>query len=115
MDAWDDKSITLNTQYMFSKGEAKYTFPRQVFKPEATQREVCEAFEPSIKQFIKMPGRNSMVLAYGQTGTGKTHSMFGPQEDLLSNNDDEFGVFPTVVKRVLESMHSQGHKFKLYI
>ena len=56
-----------------------------------------------------------MVLAYGQTGTGKTHTIFGPQEDLLSNNDDEFGVFPTVVKQAIEAMHSSGHKFKLYI
>jgi DNA replication protein DnaC len=51
-----------------------------------------------------MPGRNAMVLAYGQTGTGKTHSMFGPQQDLLANNDDEFGIFPTVVKRTIEAM-----------
>ena len=36
MDHWDDTSITLNTQYMFSKGEARYTFPKKVFKPDAT-------------------------------------------------------------------------------
>jgi hypothetical protein len=36
LSAWTDTSITLDTQYMFSKGENTYKFPRRVFKPEAT-------------------------------------------------------------------------------
>jgi hypothetical protein len=27
LDAWTDKSVTLNTQYMFSKGNSVYNFP----------------------------------------------------------------------------------------
>lgn len=33
---WTDTSITLDTQYMFSKGKNTYDFPTKVFKPEAT-------------------------------------------------------------------------------
>lgn len=33
---WDDTTVTLDTQYMFSKGEACYKFPKKIFRPEAT-------------------------------------------------------------------------------
>jgi hypothetical protein len=36
LTAWSETSVTLNTQYMFSKGENNYKFPRKVFTPEST-------------------------------------------------------------------------------
>lgn len=38
MTGWTTNTVTLDTQYMFSKGENTYKFPRRVFEPEATQQ-----------------------------------------------------------------------------
>jgi hypothetical protein len=41
---------------------------------------------------------NCMVFAYGQTGTGKTHTMFGTPESLKSDEPHtDWGIFPRVV------------------
>ena len=105
MTNWEEKSITLNTQYMFSKGANKYEFPKKVFTPEATQVEVFEEVRPLVNEFISMPGRNVMLLAYGQTGTGKTHTIFGPKEAQLdSAQEDDWGIFPKVVQTTLNTM-----------
>lgn len=57
--------MTLDTQYMFSKGENTYKFPKKVFTPDAKQSEVFAEFEPLVNEFIDTPGRNVMFLAYG--------------------------------------------------
>ena len=50
-----------------------YTFDG-VFGPDATQAEVYEsAIEPIVLETLE--GFNCTVFAYGQTGTGKTHTM----------------------------------------
>ena len=33
---FDDKSVTIGTQYMFSKGELKYNFMKKVLVPEVS-------------------------------------------------------------------------------
>ena len=35
LDDWGTRHVTLSTEYMFSKGSSKYTFPELVFGPEA--------------------------------------------------------------------------------
>ena len=56
------------------------------------------------------------MLAYGQTGTGKTHTVFGPKEAQLDVGAyDEWGVFPKVVSNTLKVMNEKGLKFKLFI
>ena len=37
---WTDTSVSLDTQYMLSKGENVYKYPKRVFKPETTQSDV---------------------------------------------------------------------------
>ena len=55
-----------------------------------------------------------MLLAYGQTGTGKTHTIFGPKEAALDPAEEaEWGIFPKVVSNTLKAC--EGKKFKLYI
>lgn len=57
-----------------------------------------------------------MLLAYGQTGTGKTHTIFGKKEATLDMNQEaEWGIFPKVVNTTLKAMQQRGNKFKLYI
>lgn len=55
-----------------------------------------------------------MLLAYGQTGTGKTHTIFGAKEAALDPAEEkEWGIFPKVVSNTLRAC--EGRKFKLYI
>ena len=39
LETWDETSVTVETQYLFSKGENKYAYPKRVFGTEATQKE----------------------------------------------------------------------------
>ena len=56
-----------------------YTFDG-VFGPDATQAEVYEsAIEPIVLETLE--GFNCTVFAYGQTGTGKTHTMEGAGDE----------------------------------
>ncbi|KAG7388545.1 hypothetical protein PHYPSEUDO_012182 [Phytophthora pseudosyringae] len=58
------------------------TFDR-VFLGSATQEDVFAGIEPSVQACLE--GYNATVFAYGQTGTGKTHTLFG--RDLGSSRD----------------------------
>ena len=46
-----------------------------VFTPDATQQDVYSLLEPSINDCFD--GYNTTIFAYGQTGTGKTHTVLG--------------------------------------
>lgn len=52
----------------------------RVFGVATTQETVFEAVEPSVRAAID--GYNATVFAYGQTGTGKTHTLFGKVFDV---------------------------------
>lgn len=57
-----------------------------------------------------------MLLAYGQTGTGKTHTIFGKKEAQIDKEQEqEWGIFPKVVANVFREMEAKGHKYKLFI
>lgn len=53
----------------------------RVFAASATQEDVFSAVEPSVRTAID--GYNATVFAYGQTGTGKTHTLFGKDFDAV--------------------------------
>jgi DNA replication protein DnaC len=65
-----DKIIILSN---YSKHD--FTFDK-IFGPESTQEEV---YEFTVKKAINkvIEGYNSTILAYGQTGAGKTYTMEG--------------------------------------
>ena len=66
LDNWNDKSVTLGHEFLFSKGSAHYTFPKKVLGPEKTQVEVFNDTMPNlIHQFTMPKGRNVLYLAYG--------------------------------------------------
>ena len=85
-----------------SKSTKKFTFDR-AFGPQSKQ---CEIYQSVVAPFIEevLGGYNCTVFAYGQTGTGKTHTMVGeemPQirsswEDVrLSFNNNIYTIFNT--------------------
>ena len=66
LDRWTDTSIKLNTQYMFSKDDTEYKFPKKVLTPEATQEDVYDSIIPPLMdQMTAKDGRNMLFLAYG--------------------------------------------------
>lgn len=60
-----------------SKSTKKFTFDR-AFGPDSKQSEVYQSVvAPLIEEVLS--GYNCTVFAYGQTGTGKTHTMVGEE------------------------------------
>ena len=53
-----------------------------------------EAVRPIIDQFLD--GYNGTVFAYGQTSTGKTHTMFGPKIDDIELQ----GIIPRMLRTI---------------
>ena len=83
-----------------STGDREFTFD-DVFGPTSTQERVYEsAVKPMVRDVLD--GYNCTVFAYGQTGTGKTHTMSGAHDaecDVLSS---EAGIIPRAMSHVFE-------------
>jgi len=69
-----------------------------VLTAESTQESVYRETGKSIVQSV-LTGYNASILAYGQTGTGKTHTMVGEEED-------NKGLIPRALEDVLEAVHT---------
>lgn len=66
-----------------SRGESSSTFTvDHVLPPTATQAEVYEAAAASLVDDV-MQGFNGTLLAYGQTGAGKTYTLSSTQPDAI--------------------------------
>ncbi|KAK7194528.1 kinesin [Novymonas esmeraldas] len=74
--------------------DSKTYDPDFTFPPTATQDDVFHACQP-ILQCVK-EGMNGTIMVYGQTGTGKTHTMLG------SADGSEDGLVHMVVANMLE-------------
>jgi hypothetical protein len=109
LEGWTDHSVTLSTTYMFSKGSAEYTFPRLVLGQQETQQGVYDTTAPAmVEAFTQRKGHNVLFLAYGQTGTGKTHTMFGPDVGMDAGDfHHDWGLFPRIVHNVLQVMRGR--------
>ena len=128
LDAWTDDSVSIATQFMFNKGNSTYTFPRKVFAPEATQEQVFDSVlggassahpqQSMLDCWTGLNGqapRNVLLLAYGQTGTGKTHSMFGTDRSLLQNPSEKdkaegWGLVPRAVSQAMGGLKKAGNR-----
>ena len=68
----DPKLVTVNSPW---QGEHKFSF-EQVFDEFSTQEEVYEESVAEIPEKI-LQGIDSTLIAYGQSGSGKTHTLLG--------------------------------------
>ncbi|KAJ3289845.1 hypothetical protein HK104_007174, partial [Borealophlyctis nickersoniae] len=90
-------------------GRKKFNFDK-VFGPECNQEEVyVETVEPLVERFLE--GYNVTVLAYGQTGTGKTYTMGSAPEYAGLGADPyiptpEDGIIPRAVKHIFHTLHT---------
>ena len=84
--------LTVQDLRFESRNEKNFFFD-DIFDETNNNKEV---FDKSIKQMINnlIEGYNSTVLAYGITGTGKTHTIFGE----FNNENGEKGIVINAIK-----------------
>ena len=70
--------------------EHAFAFDR-VFDGSATQSDIYREVQPAVQDLLD--GYNATIFAYGQTSSGKTHTMQGPDID----NPELRGVIPRVI------------------
>ncbi|CAM9622605.1 unnamed protein product, partial [Discosporangium mesarthrocarpum] len=89
--------------------DSKTTYDR-VFDPSTTQKQVFEyVAKPIVAELFS--GYNGTIFAYGQTSSGKTHTMEGP-----SITDEELaGVIPRTVKEIFRSVAEAPDSFEFVI
>jgi kinesin family protein 5 len=93
----DDKTVVMNAMQE-SLGPMRFTFD-YVFQPNTAQVLVYEAAAKPIVESV-LQGFNGTVFAYGQTSSGKTHTMTGPSID----DDDLKGIIPRMVQTVFSTI-----------
>ena len=85
---------------------SKFNFDA-LFSPE-TKNEQADVFEacgkPMVEQLFR--GFNATIFAYGQTSSGKTHTMMGPS---LEKKEDR-GIIPRVCYSIFERIYDSDDK-----
>ena len=102
------KTIQLSYGPAGKKTLKSFTFDK-VFGMYSRQEEVFDSIvRPIVYEVLE--GFNCTIFAYGQTGTGKTHTMEGN-----INSDEDAGIVPRSVKTILESLESSGAEFTIRV
>jgi kinesin family protein 3/17 len=57
-----------------------------------------------------LEGYNGTIFAYGQTGTGKTHTMSG-----LENNEDEKGIMPRAFEDIFKNIKLDSNETQFLV
>lgn len=94
---------------LIEKSAKEFSFD-QVFGPESVQLDVYQQIEPLVVSFSD--GYNACIMAYGQTGTGKTFTMVGnndPAEDGVLANQ---GMIPRALQQVFAIVRARQVTYK---
>mmetsp|Transcript_20724 Transcript_20724/g.57502 ORF Transcript_20724/g.57502 Transcript_20724/m.57502 type:complete len:467 (-) Transcript_20724:4-1404(-) len=92
LEGWDESSVRITDS---ARKTHVFNYATRVLAPETTQQQAYDSTVPSLIDAWLNKKNNLMVLAYGQTGTGKTHTIFGPRESLASDTlHPDWGVLP---------------------
>ncbi|CAG8443698.1 9187_t:CDS:2 [Diversispora eburnea] len=103
--------FTPNQVTVTCERKQNYTFD-YVFGPEATQKEI---FDKTVKGMVDKftEGYNVTILAYGQTSSGKTHTMGTIH---CSQSPDSKGIIPRSMDALFTKINSEKYKkFKFTI
>lgn len=136
LHGWDNDSVVIGWQGSYTDvGKAlatgkRYSFPKVVIPPEASQEEMANTMLlPLVDKLLGDPDSkadpiNVLFFAYGQTGTGKTHTMLGPDSSLSPPEGHvgyrpgdpapvhpDWGCFPRVVHEVFSRLERRGRPF----
>lgn len=90
-----------------------YTYDR-VFGPDADQGMVYEDVAGHVLDEV-LGGYNCTVFAYGQTGTGKTHTMAGDLAAGAGTYAAGAGVIPRTLFRLFHVLESRGDDFGVHM
>uniref|UniRef100_A0A673IPC1 Kinesin-like protein n=1 Tax=Sinocyclocheilus rhinocerous TaxID=307959 RepID=A0A673IPC1_9TELE len=85
-----------------------YVFDR-VFQSNTTQEQVYNACAQKIVKDV-LEGYNGTIFAYGQTSSGKTHTMEGNLHD-----PDGMGIIPRIVQDIFNYIYSMDENLEFHI
>nr|XP_033787389.1 kinesin-1 heavy chain [Geotrypetes seraphini] len=80
-----------------------------VFQPNTTQEQVYNACAKKIVKDV-LEGYNGTIFAYGQTSSGKTHTMEGSLHD-----PDGMGIIPRIVQDIFNYIYSMDENLEFHI
>lgn len=100
----NDNSLTLDGKL----GKYFYLFDK-VFKPNASQEKVYEESAKSIVSDV-LAGYNGTIFAYGQTSSGKTHTMEG-----VIGDPGKEGIIPRIVSDIFTHIYSMDQNLEFII
>ena len=119
-DAWgfDEEGATIYYGERNTKSEKKWVYD-YILIPDCTQEQMYEKVaKKTVVDFTE--GYNGTIFAYGQSGSGKTYSMLGPDsvfETLASSAENElYGITPRAVYQIFnifKDFERSGTKWKL--
>jgi kinesin family protein 5 len=76
-----------------------------MLSPDSSQSDVYEKVEPIVKDVLL--GYNATIFAYGQTASGKTHTMEGPSISLAKSNSKLRGMTSRVIGTLVRGVAAQ--------
>ena len=86
----------------------------KVFKSETPQNDIYEIVGKEIVKDV-MDGYNGTIFAYGQSGSGKTYTMYGKDID----DDEHKGLIPRIVEEIFNYVDNSdqniSYQFKLSV
>ena len=105
-DFTSEKTLTFKSTRENNK--YKFAFDR-VFPPTTTQEEIYNSVVREIIDSV-IDGYNGTILAYGQTSSGKTHTMQGDIRDPVNR-----GIIPRMVDHIFEYIEGCGDEFEFSV
>uniref|UniRef100_A0A3Q1K302 Kinesin-like protein n=1 Tax=Anabas testudineus TaxID=64144 RepID=A0A3Q1K302_ANATE len=95
----EDTVVIASKPYMFDR----------VFPSNTTQEQVYNACAQKIVKDV-LEGYNGTIFAYGQTSSGKTHTMEGNLHDT-----DSMGIIPRIVQDIFNYIYSMDENLEFHI
>ncbi|GAA94003.1 uncharacterized protein L969DRAFT_15735 [Mixia osmundae IAM 14324] len=101
------------TSTIASKRETRYEYDH-VFGPDADQGLLhTHVTMPILDQVIQ--GFSCTILAYGPTGTGKTHTMIGDTTPVVGTFAADAGIIPRSLTRLFHLLELQGTDYSVSV
>ncbi|XP_048522982.1 kinesin heavy chain isoform X3 [Dendroctonus ponderosae] len=94
---------------MFINYRGKVYLFDKVFKPNATQEKVYSEAAKSIVSDV-LAGYNGTIFAYGQTSSGKTHTMEG-----VIGDPHKQGIIPRIVNDIFNHIYAMEENLEFHI
>ena len=114
MASWEEGVIVLEDEVGLANGSRTgkrtqtFDFAKGVLGTTAKQPEVYDAVASELVKAVCEDRYSAFVFAYGQTGTGKTHTIFGPAPSWRSIRHSESGILPRAVASILDAMRPRA-------